>query len=108
MTEFTTPDFIFRVKDDNLDLTEARHVYLTMKQGNRAITKSDNEMVISGNQVSVWLYQEEISAFKSDYVKVEVQLNWTYDDASGTRTKRAATTIKSFKVSKNLLRKVLA
>ena len=107
MTEYTTPDFIFRIRDEDIDLTAAKHVYLTMKQQNYILTKNESDMVVSKNSVSVWFDQNEISKFKADGVKVEVQINWTYEDDSGTKTKRAATTIKSFRVTRNLLKKVL-
>ena len=78
-----------------------------MKQQNYILTKNESDMVVSKNSVSVWFDQNEISKFKADGVKVEVQINWTYEDDSGTKTKRAATTIKSFRVTRNLLKKVL-
>lgn len=106
MTEYTTPDFVFRIKDKNVDLTSAKHVYLTLQQGNYICTKTERDMTIDVNSVSVWFDQEEISKFKAEGSRVEVQLNWTYETDNGTRTKRAATKIKSFQVTRNLLKKV--
>ena len=107
MTEYTTPDFVFRIKDDDVDLRNARHVYLTLQQGNYICTKDENSMEIGKNTVSVWFDQDEIAAFKSEGNRVDVQINWTYEDDGDIRVKRAATRIKSFQVTRNLLKKVI-
>ena len=107
MTEFTTPDFVFRIKDKNIDLANAKHIYLTLQQGTFQCTKTEEDLSVNKNTVSIWFTQDEISKFKAEGNKVEVQLNWTYEDLDGIHTRRAATRIKSFQVSRNLLKKVV-
>ena len=108
MIELTTPDFVFRVKNDDIDLRNANHIYLTLKQGCQTLEKTENDLeILSRNEIGLWMDQEEISQFKSDGKVVEVQLNWTYNDLGEIRTKRAATTIKNFRVGRNLLKRVV-
>lgn len=107
MTEYTTPDFVFHIKDKNVDLTTANHIYLTLQQGNYICTKTEDSLTVDKDSVSVWFDQDEISRFKSEGNKVEVQLNWTYENAGSTQIRRAATRIKSFQVTRNLLKKVI-
>ena len=107
MIEYTTPDFCFHIVNAEVDLTQASHVYLTLKQGSYMKTFTENQLSVNPKDVYLWLDQDEISKFKSDGAAVEVQLNWTYLDSSTVRTKRAATTIQNFKVGRNLLRKVI-
>lgn len=107
MTEYTTPDFIFRIKNEDVDLRTAKHVYLTLRQQNYTVTKTEADMEVSKNSVAIWFDQNEISKFKAEGARVEAQINWTYVDELNGKTKRAATTIKGFQVTRNLLKKVL-
>lgn len=107
MTEWTTPDYTFRIKDESVDLTKAKNVYLTFVQGNYSCTKTGSDLQVTEHEVSVWLNQKESSAFKSSGKQVEVQINWTYEDEGSEKIKRAATKIKSFQVTRNLLQKAI-
>lgn len=100
MTRGTTPTFILELQEE-IDLATAAHVYVTFQIGTAQVTKADDELQIEGNEVSVYLSQSETLLFQAGK-RVEVQLNWTYDDGG-----RAATNIVSIDVERNLISKVL-
>ena len=105
MIRATTPTFIFTIKSDTLDLTQAESIYVTFSQGSKKITKDGEDVTIDGTKtVSVWLTQEESLALSEG--EMEVQINWTYEDAYGNH-RRAATVVKSICVTNQLLRRIL-
>lgn len=99
MVQATTPTFILTLPQD-IDLGEAAHVYFTLKQNGAVIEKSDSDLTIDANEVSVYLSQAETLALSVGTARL--QLNWTY--ASGTR---ACSTIASVVIDENLLRAVV-
>lgn len=98
----TTPTITFTLNDDDLDLTLAKNVYVTFKYGNKTLTKStiNDELDISANTISVTFTQQETLDFGES--KVEVQVNWTYENGI-----RWSTDCASYRVSKQLLDKVV-
>lgn len=94
-----TPTFTLTFTDDDLDLTQATHVYVTFK-GGREITKSDGELTIAAKQIDVYLTQEETLSFRLG--GVSIQVNWTYGDGS-----RAASEVVGYTFSPQLLDKVV-
>lgn len=94
-----TPTFTLTFEDDDLDLTQAAHVYVTFR-GGREITKADDELTIAAKQIDVYLTQAETLAFRQG--EVAIQANWTYLDGH-----RAASEIVSFNFSGQLLDKVV-
>ena len=94
-----SPTFTFTFSDENLDLTQAAHVYVTFKNG-ATITKSDADLTIAARQIDVYLTQAETLAFRQG--ATQIQVNWTYGDGS-----RAASEVVSFSFSNNLLDEVL-
>lgn len=99
MTRGTTPTFILKLLE-GIDLSSAKNVYVTFRQGSNRLTKTGDALVVDGNTVDVFLSQEETLSFHTD--TVELQLNWTYEDG-----KRACTNIVSVSVYKNLIPEVL-
>ena len=93
-----TPTFTLTFADENLDLTQAAHVYVTFKSG-KTITKSDSELTIAAKQIDVYLTQAETLSFRG---VVSIQVNWTYADGS-----RAASDIVPYNFSEQLLDKVV-
>lgn len=104
MIRGTTPTFTLTVGDSGLDLTQASNVYVTVTQGNKRVTKTGNDLTVSGNVVSCWLSQTETLAFKSGQT-AEIQVNWIYTEEGAT--KRAATDPKRIVVGFQLLPEVL-
>lgn len=98
----TTPTITFTLDDDDLDLTLAKNVYVTFKYGNKTLTKStiNDELDISANTISVTFTQQETLDFGES--KVEVQVNWTYENGI-----RWSTDCASYRVSRQLLDKVV-
>ena len=96
----TTPTLELTIDDESLDLTQQNHVYVTLKNGNNVLTKSDADLTISAHAVSLYLNQAETLAMASD--STEVQLNWTYADGS-----RDATSIARVQIGKQLLMEVV-
>lgn len=99
MVQATTPTFVLTLPND-VDLTEPNHFFFTAQQGNTVIQKSDEDLVIDGHTVSVYLTQEDTIKFLSGNIRI--QLNWTYDDGS-----RAASEIATVRVTENLLKEVI-
>ena len=94
-----TPTFTLTFDSDDLDLTQADHVYVTF--ANKAtITKSDADLDIRAKQISVYLTQEETLSFKEG--ATAIQVNWTYGDGS-----RAASEIVRYTFNAQLLNRVV-
>lgn len=104
MIQGTTPTFTFTIKNQEINLSEATNVYVTLAQGIKLIEKQGSDLQIDGSTVSVWLTQEE-SLKLTEGLDAEVQINWTYSD--GGTIRRAATKVKSIPVSKQLLKRVI-
>ena len=94
-----TPTFQLKLNGD-VDLTLADNVYATFQQGRNYITKTGDALEVSETQVDVYLDQSETLNFRTG--RVEIQLNWTYEDGS-----RGCSKIVSMKVGKNLIERVL-
>lgn len=101
MIRGTTPTFTLTVDDESLDLTGALNVYATFKQGSTIIEKTGEDLVVTAQQVQVYLSQEETLRFLTG--TLQIQLNWTYVDG-----RRACTDIAEINVGANLSSKVLA
>lgn len=108
MIRATTPTFTLKVKSDTIDLSEATNIYVSLAQGNRIyLEKSGDSIELTAPRtVKVWLTQEESLSLAEGF-QLEIQINWTYNDAYGNH-RRAATKIKSVLVTKQLLRRVVA
>lgn len=100
MIRGTTPTFKLTLSDSTIDLAQATNVYATFKQGNTAVTKTGEDLDISGNYLEVYLSQDETLKFKEGVVSIQV--NWVYSNGS-----RASTDISNVKVGANLIPKVL-
>lgn len=73
-----TPTIIVTLPE-SVDLTQAEHVYPTIKQGGKVVRISN--FVFTAQQVSIYLTQEDTLALSPG--AAEVQVNWTY--AGGQR-----------------------
>ena len=110
MIRGTTPTLTFTIRPkqqtDNLDLTEARNIYVTLQRGPTVIEKTGEDLEVTARTVVVFLTQDE-SLKLPEGADAEVQINWTYLDLDGVTVRRAATKVRSFPVSKQLLRRVI-
>lgn len=95
----TTPTIVLTFSDDNLDLTEAEHVVVSFR-GGVTIEKADDELEISAKMISVFLSQSETLTLAKG--EIAVQVNWTYSDG-----KRAASNIAGFRLTENLVGRVI-
>lgn len=75
-----TPTIIVRFPEE-IDLTEAAHVYVSFKQFDRLIMKKTDGFTVDAQEVSISLTQEETLKFKPG--DATLQINWTY--ATGQR-----------------------
>ena len=96
----TTPTFRHTFTEESLDLTAANHVYVTYRQGAKALTKTGDDIEVEPKAVTVYLTQKETLMFKEGVL--ECQVNWT--SANG---RRAASKVKGIELEKNLLDKVV-
>ncbi len=94
-----TPTFTLTFDDENLDLTQANHVYVTFRSGT-TLTKADTELTIAAKRIDVYLTQAETLAFRQG--PTVIQVNWTYGDGS-----RAASEAVRYSFVDNLLDKVV-
>ena len=78
-----TPTITVTVGND-IDLTEAAHVYVSFKQGNKLLKLTDG-FDVSAHQVDIYLEQADTLSFVPG--AVEIQLNWTYSSGQRSATK---------------------
>ena len=69
----TTPTFELTFTDDNLDLTQADHVYVTFRSAGNVMTKQDEDLIIAAKSIQIFLTQEETLGLYN----VDIQANWT-------------------------------
>lgn len=100
MRRYTTPTITLTVS--GIDLSDY-DVYVTFKQKNVLITKSDEDVTVSYDSeddvttISVYLTQSETAQFDAKY-ECKAQINWI--TSSGVRK---ATKIKPISIESNLL-----
>ncbi len=105
MIRGTTPTITMNITNGGeLDLTKAAEVYVTMRQGQRVITKK-NDLVVSAKSVSFYLSQRETLSLKEG--PAYLQINWAYADAVNKTKRRAATKIKQIEIREQLLEEVI-
>lgn len=103
-----TPTIILTLPESSAVLN-ASHVYVTIADKCKSITKQDDELTIEADTeheaitISVFLTQAETLAFHKG--SVMIQANWTYME-SGT-SKRACSTIGKLTFADNLLNGVI-
>lgn len=103
-----TPTIILTLPESSAVLN-ASHVYVTIADKCKSITKQDDELTIEADteheaiNISVFLTQAETLAFRKGTVMIQV--NWTYME-SGT-SKRACSTIGKLTFADNLLNGVI-
>jgi len=103
MIPYTTPSFEIAIPD--ADLSSAQGIYVTIEQRNVEITKSGEAVTVDGHTVSVWLTQEESSAFKLG--DAQAQVNWIYVDAVDGTLRRASTLPLTVRVDQQLYKQVI-
>lgn len=94
----TTPTFVLTFTDEELDLTEAEHVYVTFKYAGQTLTKADEDLVISEKEIQVFLTQAETLPM----FDVRIQANWTLAGSV-----RAASEVVQYRMGEQLLDKVV-
>lgn len=99
MVQSTTPTFVLTLPQD-IDLSEAENVYFTLQQSGTVITKTGDQLTVSGNTASVSLSQTDTVALLQG--TANVQLNWTYSGGL-----RAASEIVKINITKNLITGVI-
>lgn len=99
MIQATTPTFILTLPD-TVDLTVIEHMYFSLEQGAIELLKTDDDLAIDGQTVSVYLTQADTAQFNTG--KALIQLNWTYADGS-----RACSNIVTVNVGLNLIKEVV-
>lgn len=95
----TTPTLTFEIESEDLDLTNAEHIYVTIKYGNRLLTKADSDLIIAAKSIQLTLTQQETLAFGNT---VGVQVNWTYSNGA-----RWCTDIVEYRVEDQLLNRIV-
>lgn len=80
MRRGTTPTHIFKT---SIDLTEAEVIFITYRQGNKnVLEKSREDLIITDEQVSVKLTQEETLLFSiNDAVKIQIRAKYADQSA---------------------------
>lgn len=78
-----TPTFTLTLPED-IDLSFASHIYVTLgRKGKAILQKTEEDLDIDANIVSVFLSQEETLALPEG--EVQIQVNWTYIEAGATK-----------------------
>lgn len=105
MIRGTTPTFTLTIgTPEQVDLSLAMNIYVTIKQGTTEIELSGDALDVQDNVISCYLTQEQ-SLELVENNSAKIQVNWTYDSA-GT-VKRAATIVKGIQIHEQLLRRVI-
>lgn len=105
MIRGTTPTFTLTISD-YVDLSLARNVYVTIKQGNVVFELTGDELEINQNVISCYLTQDK-SLRLAENTKTKIQVNWTYLDDETHTIKRAATVVREIMIGEQLVRRVL-
>lgn len=78
-----TPTFTLTLPED-IDLSFASHIYVTLgRKGKAILQKTEEDLDIDANIVSVFLSQEETLALPAG--QVQIQINWTYLESGATK-----------------------
>lgn len=99
MVQATTPTFVLTLPD-TVDLSQAANIYFSLRQKNVIIEKTDDDLTVDGQTVSVYLSQAETLQLVPG--AAQIQLNWTYANSA-----RACSNIVSVQVTENLLKEVV-
>jgi hypothetical protein len=99
----TTPTFTLTVNGD-VDLTEAKAVYVTLKQMSKTLELTGASLEIAPTQVKCYLTQEQSLSLSEGPAKIQV--NWTYVDDHNI-TQRDATKVKEIFIDEQLLKRVI-
>jgi len=95
----TTPTFQLQFGND-IDLSRATAVYVSIRSGGRTITKSGTDLTVEEHSISVYLTQNE--CFQLRVGDAEIQANWL--TPSG---KRVASEKATYPITENLLNEVI-
>lgn len=81
----TTPTFTLTFNEQDLDLTQASHVYVTISgdDGTPIVTKKDGQLTVEAKSISVFLTQAETLPL-ADRITL-IRANWTYQSGGVTR-----------------------
>lgn len=81
----TTPTLTLTFSEQDLDLTQALHVYVTIssEDGTPLLTKKDSQLSVEAKTIEVFLTQEETLAFAG--LITILRANWTYTVGNITR-----------------------
>lgn len=107
MIQYTTPTF--RLTISGADLSNARELVVTIRQGERKFDLSGDALVVTGNAHNViecYLTQEQSMKLAAP-APARIQVNWSYLDVDFTTIRRAATRWKEFSVDENLLKRAM-
>lgn len=95
----TTPIFELIFKEEELDLTKAKHVYVTFRCKGYKLTKTGDDLIVHPKRIYVHLGQSETLNFIHE---IEIQANWTFDGD------RCASKVVKYPIDKQLEKGVLA
>lgn len=96
----TTPTLTLTFTDEDLDLTTASNVYVTLKQNDSIVSKSGTSVTVSPKQIVTVLSQSDTIQFSEGFA--DIQANWVYQNG-----KRACSNVQSIKMSRQLLKAVI-
>lgn len=99
MVQGTTPTFKLTLPD-SVDPSQFHKIVFSFEQDDTKIKKTESDLVIEGQTISVFLTQQETLSFKVG--RAELQLNWLYADNT-----RACSEIAYVDITRNLLKEIL-
>ena len=97
----TTPTFTLQFSEEELDLTQAENVYVTIQYGRTLLTKTGSDLDIQPKQISLYLTQQETLDFPEG--NIDIQANWTAVGGG-----RCASDVVSYRFTRQLLNEVIA
>lgn len=103
----TTPIFTLNLKKNaDVDLTQAKDVYVSIRQGNILLNKTGSDLIIEDGKTVKFTFTQAESLNLHFNKEVELQLNWTFIGANGV-LQRAATKVITLSLEKQLLKEEL-
>ena len=96
----TTPTLTLELLADDLDLTAAENVYVSISGKLKYLEKTGDDLVIRAKEIDVYLSQEETLGFSES--QVGIQVNWTFPFG-----RRCASEIATYSFTKQLLDRVV-
>ena len=99
VTQYTTPTFTLTFTEEELDLTQATNIVVSLESNGKRIEKTGEDLAVAAKTIGVTLRQEDTGWMKDNLI---IQVNWMLPNGI-----RAASTKEWIDIDDNLLKRVM-